>query len=204
MAIPSIIETYTHIVSSLSSHPAHSKLAYIHLVEPRVSGTTTIEIPAGHSNNFIRDIWLGDKATKEGRVLISTGGYTRELAIARADSEESRGRELIGFGRHFIANVRSFISLLLLFFTFIFYSQTCHSVSSITSFSHRTTARLSMSLAIRSGKATLITHLLISKEKLELEESCNLLYLSLVHLGIPVSLPIDTQTRHLVCKYLVM
>lgn len=111
MSPPSIIETFTYVVTTLSSR--HSKMAYIHVVEPRTAGDSSVEGVDGDSNDFIRDIWLGDGKDTEERVLISAGGYTRESAIECADSQVARGKELVAFGRHFLANVRSFSFVLL-------------------------------------------------------------------------------------------
>ena len=73
----------------------HPSFSYIHLVEPRVDGTTDrVEVPLRHSNDFIRKIWAP-------RPLISAGGYNLEIA---KDVAESKG-DLIAFGRRFIANV---------------------------------------------------------------------------------------------------
>ncbi|KAJ7083910.1 hypothetical protein C8R43DRAFT_909410 [Mycena crocata] len=86
------IPTFSHVVKSLLAFP---RLAYLHIIEPRVVGTTTVLLTAENahqSNDFIRAIW-GE------RTLISAGGYTRETALERAE----RG-ELIAFGRSFLAN----------------------------------------------------------------------------------------------------
>jgi NADPH2 dehydrogenase len=92
--------TYTHLVTQLCDR--YPELAYLHVVEPRVDGSETLDIiKDGYSNDFIRDIW-GD------RRLISAGGYTRETAIAAA---EEKG-DLIAFARPYVANV----SLFLLFY----------------------------------------------------------------------------------------
>ncbi|KAJ7207614.1 hypothetical protein GGX14DRAFT_535313 [Mycena pura] len=83
--------TYAHLVTELRErYPA---LAYLHVVEPRVDGSVTVEVKEGYSNDFIRDIW-------EDRPLISAGGYTRETAIATADHKG----DLIAFSRLYIAN----------------------------------------------------------------------------------------------------
>lgn len=90
------IPTFTHVVRALREFP---RLAYLHVVEPRVEGTVTVEASAhnaGHSNDFIRELWGGG-----GRRLISTGGYTRASALERAEHGE-----IIAFGRPFLANVR--------------------------------------------------------------------------------------------------
>ncbi|KAJ7856298.1 FMN-linked oxidoreductase [Mycena leptocephala] len=86
------VPTFTHVVRALREVP---RLAYLHIVEPRVEGATTVEASAhnaGHSNDFIRELW-------GARTLISAGGYTRAQALDRAE----RG-EIIAFGRLFLAN----------------------------------------------------------------------------------------------------
>ncbi|KAJ3522062.1 hypothetical protein NM688_g8929 [Phlebia brevispora] len=85
------IPQFGHLVKELAQ--GHPSLAYIHVVEPRVSGQEDREVLEGESNDFIRDIW-------RPRPLISAGGYTRELAIEVA---EKKG-DLIAFGRLFISN----------------------------------------------------------------------------------------------------
>ncbi|KAF7340924.1 NADH:flavin oxidoreductase/NADH oxidase [Mycena sanguinolenta] len=67
--------------------------AYLHVVEPRVDGSYTVDIKDGYSNDFIRKIW-------DERRLISAGGYTRESAIAAADEKG----DLVAFGRGYIAS----------------------------------------------------------------------------------------------------
>ncbi|KAF7340939.1 putative inactive dehydrogenase EasA [Mycena sanguinolenta] len=83
--------TYTSLITELRDR--FPDLAYLHVVEPRVDGSYTVDIKDGYSNDFIRKIW-GE------RRLISAGGYTRESAIAAADE---RG-DLVAFGRGYIAN----------------------------------------------------------------------------------------------------
>lgn len=92
------IPTFSHLFSTvLTDHP---ELAYIHVVEPRADGANTRDIvPAGWSNDFIRDI-VRKKA--RGTKVISAGAYTRETAIETADAKD----DLIAFGRLFISNVR--------------------------------------------------------------------------------------------------
>ena len=105
------IPTFSYLVQQLAKK--HTKLGYIHLVEPRVNGQFDREVPpdevrrslsnyldvvltAIQSNDFIRTIWAP-------RPLISAGGYNRDLALEVADQKG----DLIAFGRHFISNVRS-------------------------------------------------------------------------------------------------
>ncbi|KAJ6563956.1 hypothetical protein B0H19DRAFT_1285056 [Mycena capillaripes] len=89
------IPTFTYLVCALRND--FPRLAYLHIVEPRVEGPLTVEASAhnaGHSNDFIRALWGGGT-----RRLISAGGYTRVSALERAE----RG-EIIAFGRPFLAN----------------------------------------------------------------------------------------------------
>ncbi len=85
--------TFAYLVSQIKEK--YPNFAYIHLVEPRVNGSSTRESwPAEWSNDFIRDIWAP-------RPLISAGGYSRDLAMEVADKKG----DLVAFGRVFIANV---------------------------------------------------------------------------------------------------
>lgn len=93
------VPTFSHLFETLLT--AHPNLAYIHVVEARVSGgTTRDEVPADESNDFIRDI-VREKG--KGTKLISAGGYTRESGIETADGKG----DLIAYGRPFLANVSS-------------------------------------------------------------------------------------------------
>ncbi|KAK0229939.1 hypothetical protein EDD85DRAFT_125852 [Armillaria nabsnona] len=94
MGMKDPIPTFSYYVSQIKER--YSDLAYIHLVEPRVTGVTTRsldEIDARESNDFIRDIWAP-------RPLISAGAYTRESAMETADTKG----DIIAFGRYFISN----------------------------------------------------------------------------------------------------
>ncbi|KZV75902.1 NADH:flavin oxidoreductase/NADH oxidase [Peniophora sp. CONT] len=87
------VPTFSAVVNYAVAH--HPKLAYIHVIEPRVDGIKDIaEIPAGESNDFIRDIW-------SPRPLILAGGFTRELALSATERDKN---VLVGVGRHYIAN----------------------------------------------------------------------------------------------------
>ncbi|OJT04885.1 hypothetical protein TRAPUB_4357 [Trametes pubescens] len=93
VAVADQVPTFSHFVTRLAEE--HPDLAYIHIVQPGLSGTDDKDVEEGETNEFIRKIWLP-------RRLISAGRYTRETAIERA---EETG-ELIAFGRRFLANVR--------------------------------------------------------------------------------------------------
>ncbi|KAF8906670.1 NADH:flavin oxidoreductase/NADH oxidase [Mucidula mucida] len=85
--------TYTYLVTQIKER--FPNLAYIHVVEPRISGIFDREtFPEEWSNDFIREIW-------SPRPLITAGGYGRETAMEAADKTPGN---LIAFGRHFIAN----------------------------------------------------------------------------------------------------
>ncbi|KAH9056796.1 hypothetical protein EDB87DRAFT_1686814 [Lactarius vividus] len=74
----------------------HPNLAYIHVIEPRVSNFTVAAVTDENrvqSNEVLRKIW-GD------RPYIAAGGMDRAIAI---DTVSKYGG-LVAFGRHFIAN----------------------------------------------------------------------------------------------------
>jgi len=85
------IPTFTYLVTQLRER--HPNLAYIHLVEPWINGTETIE-STSESNDFIREIW-------SPRPIISAGAYDSVEKVVKA---ANRG-ELIAIGRYFISNV---------------------------------------------------------------------------------------------------
>ncbi|KAH9945561.1 hypothetical protein B0H21DRAFT_433960 [Amylocystis lapponica] len=86
------IPTFSHFVTRLAE--LHPDLAYLHVVDPRVTGDwDNLVVNEEDSNDFIRKIWAP-------RPLISAGGFTREKAIASA---EETG-DLIAFGRLYISN----------------------------------------------------------------------------------------------------
>ncbi|CAL1710331.1 unnamed protein product [Somion occarium] len=85
------IPTFTYLVKRIAE--LYPNLAWIHVVEPRISGNFDREVPEGESNDFIREIWAP-------RPIISAGGYTRDIALEVA---ETKG-DLIAFGRYFISN----------------------------------------------------------------------------------------------------
>ena len=86
---------FSHVITSLKAR--HPKLAFIHLLEPRFArGFDTELVSTNDKNDYIRDIWAP-------RPLISSGGFTLESAIERADTTG----DLVAFGRYFISNVSS-------------------------------------------------------------------------------------------------
>ncbi len=94
MGMDNPVPTFSHLILKIKER--HPNLAYIHVVEPRISGPFTRDVvPPNESNDFIREIWAP-------RPLISAGAYTRESAMATADTKG----DIIAFGRYFISNVR--------------------------------------------------------------------------------------------------
>ncbi|TFY60846.1 hypothetical protein EVJ58_g4887 [Rhodofomes roseus] len=83
--------TFAYFVSQLAQK--YPDLAYIHVVEPRVSGFKSREVQPGESNDFLRSIW-------NPRPFISAGGHTRDSAFEFAESND----DLIAFGRLYISN----------------------------------------------------------------------------------------------------
>ncbi|KAF5378539.1 hypothetical protein D9615_007079 [Tricholomella constricta] len=92
MGMSDPVPQFTHFVTTLRD--AHPTLAYLHVVEPRISGSIDRTAGAHESNDFLRDIW-GD------RVYLSAGGYTRESALVAAAERRS---QLVVFGRWFVSN----------------------------------------------------------------------------------------------------
>ncbi|KAG5644504.1 hypothetical protein DXG03_008246 [Asterophora parasitica] len=83
------VPQFSHTATALrDTFPA---LAYLHVIEPRMSGSEDREQHAHESNDFIRAIWQG--------TYITAGGYTRETAIEAAEQGE-----LVAFGRLYISN----------------------------------------------------------------------------------------------------
>jgi NADPH2 dehydrogenase len=87
------VPQFSHLVTEIKRK--HPKLAYIHVVEPRILGYEVIEHPQYESNNFLREIW-------GNRPFIAAGGYDRALAL---EASEKRQSELIAFGRLYASNV---------------------------------------------------------------------------------------------------
>ncbi|KAK5062651.1 hypothetical protein LTR84_004724 [Exophiala bonariae] len=83
--------------SYLASKLRDLKLAYIHVVQSRISGSETVEVP-DESVDFLLDIWKG-----AGGATILAGGFSPELAAATAE-KYSDVPVAVAFGRHYVAN----------------------------------------------------------------------------------------------------
>ncbi|KAF8139847.1 NADH:flavin oxidoreductase/NADH oxidase [Boletus edulis] len=92
--------TFGYLVTALRDR--HPKLAYLHVIEPRVpagpSDTDTALNP-DENNDILRDIWNGGEGGEE-RAFIAAGGHIREKALRTAeDKGGQRLREAVGYGR---------------------------------------------------------------------------------------------------------
>lgn len=90
--------TFAYMTQQLKE--CHPDLAYLHVVEPRISGSEdeSNSVDSTESNDFIREIW-------SPRPLISAGGYICQTAFKTADEKG----DLIAFGRYYISNVGVFV-----------------------------------------------------------------------------------------------
>ncbi|KAL4897834.1 NADPH dehydrogenase [Aspergillus ambiguus] len=84
---------FTHIVQELG----RLGLAYVHVVQPRISGATTIEA-AVEDGAFLFE------ALGPDTVMILAGGFTRESAEKAIQEHDPPNRVAIAFGRHFLSN----------------------------------------------------------------------------------------------------
>ena len=86
-----MVATYSHVVNVLRA----KGIAYLHVIQPGVSGPDSLNDLSGDNDDFVRMLW-GDSP------YITAGGYDRETAMSRA---EAHNNELVCFGRPFTSNV---------------------------------------------------------------------------------------------------
>ncbi|KAF2171220.1 hypothetical protein M409DRAFT_18337 [Zasmidium cellare ATCC 36951] len=86
------IPQFTHLTAELAKH----RLAYLHLVESRISGNADVE--ATEKNDPLVDVW-----GKTSPILIA-GGLTPESARRIVDEEYADKEVGVVFGRYFISN----------------------------------------------------------------------------------------------------
>ena len=98
MAMPDPRPTFAYLATALRDK--HPRMAYLHVVEPRVSGNADAVPREGANNDFLREIWNADEGGEE-RVFISAGGHTREIALRTAENKGG----LVAFGRLYLSNV---------------------------------------------------------------------------------------------------
>ncbi|KAI1756866.1 NADH:flavin oxidoreductase/NADH oxidase [Xylaria castorea] len=73
-------------------------LAYLHLVEPRISGPIDGNADTAHSLEFLIKLWNNQSP------IVLAGGFVPELAFQAADETWKDFDIVIAFGRHFISN----------------------------------------------------------------------------------------------------
>lgn len=99
VAEPSIVAQYAYVFGELERRASKGhRLAYIHLVEPRVSD---LRLPEGEgvadaSNDFIYSTWKG--------VVIRAGDYGVHPELAKADAAKGHSQTAIAYGRLYISN----------------------------------------------------------------------------------------------------
>jgi N-ethylmaleimide reductase len=82
--------TFSYVASVLDSY----KIAYLHVIEPRVKGDDTLHHDhAPVATKYLRKHFSGP--------IIAAGGFDRESAIAIIESGDA---DLVAFGRHFSSN----------------------------------------------------------------------------------------------------
>lgn len=91
MGMSDPLPTFSYVISELAAR--YPSFAYLHLVEPRVSGNSSREAAAHESNDALRALWAP-------RPFVRAGGFTRKSAFEAAESGD-----LIAFGRLYISNV---------------------------------------------------------------------------------------------------
>ena len=92
--MPHPVPTFSALIERLVEH--EPDLAYVHLIEPRISaGEDSAPLSADESNDFARALW-------SPRPLILTGGFDREKALKEA--EKGSKNVLVGVGRQFTSN----------------------------------------------------------------------------------------------------
>ncbi|KZV68719.1 NADH:flavin oxidoreductase/NADH oxidase [Peniophora sp. CONT] len=93
MRMPDPISTFSALAQLLVAR--YPRLAYLHVIEPRVLGSQDIAVGDGERNDFIRKIWAP-------RPIVLAGGFNRELAMSAADSPGET--VLTAMGRYFTSN----------------------------------------------------------------------------------------------------
>lgn len=87
------METFGYLAKEIAKH----KLAYLHVVEPRVNGNMDVESPEGSLEFFL-------DAYNDASPLVIAGGYTAESAKEAVEGRYKNHPVVIAFGRYFISN----------------------------------------------------------------------------------------------------
>jgi NADPH2 dehydrogenase len=89
----SAIPQFSYVMSQIEKRAQEgNRLAYVHIVEPRVSGSVDSTVIAPGNNDFVRQIWKG--------IIIKAGAM---LPYVNEETEKDP-KMLIGLGRYFISN----------------------------------------------------------------------------------------------------
>ena len=97
------IPQFSHFVSALKERQPN--LAYLHVIEPRVSGNQDLNTSKEESNDFLRDIW-------QPSPYISAGGHSNREGAGQVAEEKG---VLVAFGRIYISNVSPFFMIIHMF-----------------------------------------------------------------------------------------
>ncbi|GAM84603.1 hypothetical protein ANO11243_025990 [Dothideomycetidae sp. 11243] len=89
------IPQFSHVIRGL----ADLKLAYLHVVESRISGNADIE--STDTNLFALDIW---REKNKGSPMLIAGGFSADSAKRLVDEELPNDDIAVVFGRYFISN----------------------------------------------------------------------------------------------------
>ena len=90
------VPTFSYLIGKIREN--HPNLAYIHAIEPRVTGDVDdANVGKDDTNDVFRKIW-GD------RPFVAAGGFRTSEDIA--ETVKSKGG-LVAVGRYFISNVRA-------------------------------------------------------------------------------------------------
>ncbi|GAA5896435.1 hypothetical protein JCM6882_001012 [Rhodosporidiobolus microsporus] len=87
-----IHETFSYVVDKIRTR--HPNFAFIHAVESRIAGNTTIEADKAESLDFLRNIWAP-------KPFFVAGGFDGEHGPEVAEQYENN---VVVYGRHFISN----------------------------------------------------------------------------------------------------
>ncbi|GAA5871333.1 hypothetical protein JCM3774_000913 [Rhodotorula dairenensis] len=87
-----IKETFSYFVEQLRQR--HPELAYIHAVESRIAGNTTVDVDEAENLDFLHDMWAP-------RPFLIAGGFDAETAPVAADKFSNT---VVVIGRYFISN----------------------------------------------------------------------------------------------------
>lgn len=106
MPLPDLKAQFTHIIKSIRDQ--FPRLAYLHMVEPRIQGINDMELQhPDDSLDFAREVW----GEREGSPFIAAGGYGLDRLKAIETVERWGGA--LTYGRLFIANPDLPVSLVL-------------------------------------------------------------------------------------------